>query len=145
MSSRTGWLLALVPLAVIGWLKWQVVSLGESLDAAQQQNETLTAAVNHRDTVITTLQREAQQQAQAEQQLRNSLSGAQRLALKREQDLQRVLNDNALLRDWFSQPLPADVIRLHQRPAFSSTGDYLRWVSSGQPVPDTGQPADHPR
>jgi LysB family phage lysis regulatory protein len=145
MTGRTGWLLALVSLAVICGLKWQVVSLGESLDKSQQQNRTLTAAVNHRDTVITALQREARQQAQAEQQLRNSLSSAQRLALKREQDLQRVLNENETLRTWFSQPLPADVIRLHQRPAFNHPDDYLRWLSSGQPVPDTGQPADHPR
>jgi LysB family phage lysis regulatory protein len=93
--------------------------------------------------VINLLQREAGQQAQAEQQLRETLAGAQRLALRREQQLQKVLNENQALREWFSRALPADVIRLHQRPAFTGTSDYLRWLSDGQPVSDPGKPADH--
>lgn len=143
MSNRMALLSVLMLLALIGWLKWQVVSLGKSLVDAQQQNSTLTAAVNSRDKVITALQREVGQQAKAEKQLRNTLAGAQRLALLREQQLQRALNENQALREWFSRALPADVIRLHQRPAFTDTGDYLRWLSDGQPVPDPGQPADH--
>jgi len=143
MSNRTALLSALTLLAIIGCLKWQVVSLGKSVADAQQQNRTLTAAVNSRDTVITALQREAGQQTEAEQQLRNTLAGAQRMALKREQQLQRALNENQVLREWFSRALPADVIRLHQRPAFTDTGDYLRWLSDGQLVPDPGQPANH--
>ncbi|HBE9080977.1 Rz-like lysis system protein LysB [Serratia fonticola] len=143
MSSRTALLSVLMLLTLIGLLKWRVVSLGTSLADAQQQNSTLTAAVNNRDTVITTLQREAGQQTEAEQQLRNTLAGAQRLALRREQQLQRALNENQALREWFSRALPADVIRLHQRPAFTGTGDYLRWLSDGQSMSDPGQPADH--
>ncbi|HHQ6598172.1 Rz-like lysis system protein LysB [Serratia fonticola] len=143
MSNRTALLSALTLLTLIGWLKWQVVSLGKSLADAQQQNSTLTAAVNSRDKVITALQREVGQQAKAEKQLRNTLAGAQRLALRREQQLQRTLNENQALREWFSRALPADVIRLHQRPAFTGTGDYLRWLSDGQSVPDPGEPADH--
>ncbi|MDQ9126272.1 Rz-like lysis system protein LysB [Serratia fonticola] len=143
MSNRTALLSALTLLAIIGWLKWQAVSLGKSLADAQKQNSTLTVAVNGRDKVITALQREAGQQTEAEQQLRNTLAGAQRLALRREQQLQKVINENQALREWFSRALPADVIRLHQRPAFTGTGDYLRWLSDGQPVPDPGQPADH--
>jgi LysB family phage lysis regulatory protein len=143
MSNRTALLSALTLLAIIGWLKWQVVSLGKSLADAQQQNSTLTAAVNSRDKVITALQREVGQQAKAEKQMRNTLAGAQRLALRREQQLQRSLNENQALREWFSRALPADVIRLHQRPAFTGTGDYLRWLPDGQPLPDPGQPADH--
>lgn len=143
MSKRTALLSALTLLAIIGWLKWQAVSLGKSLADAQQQNSTLTAAVNSRDKVITALQREVGQQAKAEKQMRNTLAGAQRLALRREQQLQRSLNENQALREWFSRALPADVIRLHQRPAFTGTGDYLRWLSDGQPVPDPGQPAGH--
>ncbi|WP_419792802.1 Rz-like lysis system protein LysB [Serratia fonticola] len=143
MSSRSVLLAVLMLLALVGWLKWQVISLGKSLADAQQQNRTLTAAVNSRDTVITALQRDAGQQAEAEQQLRNTLAGAQHLVLRREQQLQRALNENQALREWFSRALPVDVIRLHQRPAFTGTGDYLRWLSDGQSVPDPGQPADH--
>ncbi|RDL16447.1 Rz-like lysis system protein LysB [Serratia fonticola] len=143
MSNRTALLSALTLLAIIGWLKWQAVSLGKSLADVQQQNSTLTAAVNSRDKVITALQREVGQQAKAEKQLRNTLAGVQRLALRREQQLQKVLNENQALREWFSRALPADVIRLHQRPAFTGTGDYLRWLSDGQSVSDPGQPADH--
>ncbi|HHQ4308473.1 TPA: Rz-like lysis system protein LysB [Serratia fonticola] len=143
MSSRTALLSMLLLLAIIGWLKWQVVSLGKSLADAQHQNSTLTAAVNSRNKVITVLQREVGQQAKAEKQFRNTMAEAQRLALRREQQLQRTLNEYQALREWFSRALPVDVIRLHQRPAFTGTGDYLRWLSDGQSVSDPGQPADH--
>ncbi|WP_042840572.1 Rz-like lysis system protein LysB, partial [Yersinia aldovae] len=85
------------------------------------------------------LQDEARQQADNEQALRQSLSHASSLSLSREQRIQRLLNENKVLRDWFATALPADVIRLHQRPAFANPNDYLRWLSDGEQLPAAGQ------
>ncbi|HFF1621931.1 TPA: Rz-like lysis system protein LysB [Yersinia enterocolitica] len=71
--------------------------------------------------------------------LRQSLSHASTLSLSREQKIQRLLNENKALRDWFTTALPADVIRLHQRPAFASANDYLRWLSDGEQLLATKQ------
>lgn len=137
--NRTAALLLVLALAVAGWLKWQVIALGDRLDAAKLENGRISTALTDTRTAITTLQAAAGQLAQEEKSLRNDLNNAHRLALTREQKIQRLLNENQILRDWFNTPLPADVARLHQRPSFTRAADYLHWLSGGEPVPDTGQ------
>ncbi|WP_258089937.1 Rz-like lysis system protein LysB [Serratia liquefaciens] len=137
--NRTAALLLVLALAVAGWLKWQVIALGDRLDVAKLENVRISTALTDTRTAITTLQAAAGQLAQEEKSLRNDLNNAHRLALIREQKVQRLLNENQILRDWFNTPLPADVVRLHQRPGFTGAANYLRWLSDGEPVPNTGQ------
>ncbi|ANJ91916.1 Rz-like lysis system protein LysB [Serratia plymuthica] len=139
--NRVAVLFLLLALAVAGWLKWQVAALGDQLDEAQRENGRISAALNDTRTAISRLQTAAGQLAQEEKDLRTDLDNAHRLALKREQKIQRLLNENQILRDWFNTALPADVARLHQRPGFIGAADYLRWLSDGEPMPDTGQPS----
>ncbi|HFI5325136.1 TPA: Rz-like lysis system protein LysB [Serratia liquefaciens] len=138
--NRTAALFLLLALVVAGGLKWQVIALGDRLDEAQRENVRISAALTVTRTAISTLQTAVRQLAQEEQSLRNDLNNAHRLALTREQKIQRLLNENQTLRDWFNTPLPADVARLHQRPGFTDAADYLRWLSDGEPVPDPGKP-----
>ncbi|MCS4318508.1 LysB family transcriptional regulator [Serratia liquefaciens] len=140
--NRTAALLLVLALAVAGWLKWQVIALGDRLDVAKLENGRISTALTDTRAAITTLQAAAGQLAQEEKSLRNDLNDVHRLALIREQKIQRLLNENQILRDWFNTPLPADVARLHQRPGFTGTADYLHWLSDGEPVPNTGQPPE---
>ncbi|HEI8506080.1 TPA: LysB family phage lysis regulatory protein [Serratia marcescens] len=139
MSRAIGWFL-LLALVVAGWLKWQVVTLGERLDTARRDNDRLAAALTDTRTAIDTLQAAAGRLAHEEEKLRGDLTVAHRLALTREQKIQRLLNENQQLRDWFNTALPADVARLHQRPGFTGAADYLRWLSESESVPNPGQP-----
>lgn len=140
--NRTAALLLVLALAVAGWLKWQVIALGDRLDVAKLENGRISTALTDTRTAITKLQAAAGQLAQEEKSLRNDLNNAHRLALNREQKILRLLNENQILRDWFNTPLPADVARLHQRPGFTGAADYLHWLSDGEPVPTTGQPPE---
>ncbi|WP_145590108.1 Rz-like lysis system protein LysB [Yersinia aleksiciae] len=126
-------------LSMMGLLAWHAHNLKKDLDSAQLVIGTLSAGIESRDNVITRLQDEARQQAENEQALRQSLSHASTLSLSREQRIQRLLNENKVLRDWFATALPADVIRLHQRPTFANPNDYLRWLSDGEQLPAAGQ------
>lgn len=137
--NRIGALFLLLSLAAAGWLKWQVIALGDQLDEAQRENSRISTALTDTRTAISTLQAAAGQLAQEEKSLRNDLNNAHRLALTREQKIQRLLNENQILRDWFNTPLPADVARLHQRPSFTGAANYLRWLSDGDTVPSPGK------
>lgn len=137
--NRTAALLLVLALTVAGWLKWRVVALGDQLGEAQRENGRISTALTDTRAAITTLQAATTKLAEEEQSLRIDLNNAHRLALTREQKIQRLLNENQILRDWFNTPLPADVARLHQRPGFTRAADYLRWLSDGEPVPDTGK------
>lgn len=124
---------------MMGVLAWHAHNLKKELDNAKLVIGTLSAGIESRDNAITRLQDEARQQADNERALRQSLSNASTLSLSREQRIQRLLNENKALRDWFNTALPADVIRLHQRPMFANPNDYLRWLSDGEQLPAAGQ------
>lgn len=129
----------MVIVALLVALGWYANRLSHDIDSANRIIGTLSAGIESRDNVITRLQDEARQQADNERALRQSLSHASTLSLSREQKIQRLLNENKALRDWLTTALPADVIRLHQRPAFASPRDYLRWLSDSEQLPATGQ------
>ncbi len=133
---RIAMMLIVALLVVLGWYANR---LSHDIDSANRMIGTLSAGIESRDNTITRLQDEARQQADNERALRQSLSHASSLSLSREQKIQRLLNENKALRDWFAAALPADVIRLHQRPAFASPHDYLRWLSDGEQLPAAGQ------
>ncbi len=133
-------LLLAAAVAITG-LCWYAATLNDDLEQQTRINGTLAAGIESRDTTITRLQQEAQDQARAELALRQALTAAGRLALTREQRIQGLLNENQTLRDWYGAALPDVVIRLHQRPAFASAADYLRWLSDGEQLPDAGEPA----
>ncbi|EKN4069282.1 LysB family phage lysis regulatory protein [Yersinia enterocolitica] len=125
--------------ALLVALGWYANRLSHDIDGANRIIGTLSAGIDSRDNAITRLQDEARQQADNERALRQSLSHASTLSLSREQRIQRLLNENKDLRDWFATALPADVIRLHQRPAFANPNDYLRWLSDSEQLPAAGQ------
>lgn len=118
-------------------------SLQHDLTSAVQQQDALTAQLHQRDQLITELNQQMQQRAEAELALRHDLSTAAQVMQSREQERQRSLHDNPQSRLWADTDLPADVNRLHDRPAFSSASDYLRWLSGGQILPDPVQPSAH--
>ncbi|UNK21804.1 Rz-like lysis system protein LysB [Yersinia intermedia] len=129
----------MVIVALLVTLGWYSNRLSHDIDSANRMIGTLSAGIESRDNVITRLQDEARQQENNERALRQSLSHASTLSLSREQKIQRLLNENKVLRDWFATALPVDVTRLHQRPAFASPHDYLRWLSDGEQLPATGK------
>lgn len=92
-----------------------------------------------RDGVIDTLQSSAIRNEQALAELRTKLSQAGQLAASRDKKIMRLLNENADLRRWYGTALPDDFKRLHTRPAFDSPDAYLRWLSEGNELPDTGK------
>lgn len=114
-------------------------SLQDDLTTSTRQRNELTASLEQRNQLVTALTQQIREREQAELSLRQSLNEVNQLTQTREQKIQRLLNENKTLRDWANTPLPIDISRLHQRPAFSSSRDYLRWLPDGEPMPDPGQ------
>lgn len=89
------------------------------------------------------LKASAKRNERAQVVLRGQIVAAHALATRRNQTITRLLNENETLRNWYQSPLPDDVARLHARPEFATPDGYLRWLSEGQQLPDTGQPAEN--
>ncbi|TNV09565.1 LysB family phage lysis regulatory protein [Buttiauxella sp. B2] len=138
-------LIILLLLAVAGlvWMKRENSTLTRSFEkanrVASEQKTQNTMLRNQLD--VTAGIRQRNEQAQVD--LRNKLTTANRLAANRGNTVTRLLNENKALRDWYESELPDDIIRLHTRPAFTTTADYLQWLSESGSVSDTRQHAAH--
>lgn len=129
----------LLALAVMGW---HIQRLSGNLDQAQRIIGTLSAGVESRDAVINRLQVETSERQQNELALRQYLGQASLAAATRERNIKRLTDENETLHQWAIAALPDDVIRLHQRPAFTRADDYLRWLSASDQLPVSVQSAE---
>lgn len=135
--------LLLATCALAGLQTWRIGGLHDEADQAQRIIGTLSAGIESRDNAIHRLNDEALRRERQEQSLRIQLSRAGEQARVREVHIQRLLNENQEMRDWYSARLPDGIGRMHQRPAFASAADYLRWLSGGNQLPDTGKLTGH--
>ncbi|MDP9703285.1 UNVERIFIED_ORG: LysB family phage lysis regulatory protein [Rahnella aquatilis] len=136
-------LLLLAALALAGLQTWRIGGLHDEADQAQRIIGTLSAGIESRDNAINRLNDEAVMRERQEQSLRTQLARASQEARDREIHIQRLLNENQEMRDWYSARLPDGIGRMHARPAFASTADYLHWLSGGDELPDTGKRTAH--
>jgi len=136
-------LLLLIALALAGMQTWRISGLHAEAVQAQKIIGTLSAGIESRDNVINRLNDDAVSRERQEQSLRAQLSQAGQRARDREYTIQRLLNENQEMRDWYAAPLPDGIGRMHARPAFASAADYLRWLSGGNELPDTGKLTAH--
>lgn len=133
-----------VALALLGFSNWQLAVKKSELSAAERITGTLSAGIESRDKAITRLNDEAREGAKREATLRLLQGRAGAAALNRELTIQRETDANPTLRDWSAAALPADVIRLQSRPAFSNARDYLEWLSARDKLPAAGQQPAEP-
>lgn len=136
-------ILLLAACALAGLQTWRIGGLHDEADQAHRIIGSLSAGIESRDNVINRLSDEALMRERQEQSLRSQLSQAGELTRVREVHIQRLLNENQEMRDWYAAPLPDGIGRMLQRPAFASAADYLRWLSGGHELPDTGKLTGH--
>ncbi|MEN4905565.1 Rz-like lysis system protein LysB [Rahnella bonaserana] len=136
-------LLLLAACALAGLQTWRIGGLHDEADQAQLIIGTLSTGIESRDNAINRLNDEAVTRERQEQSLRTQLVRASQQARDREYDIQRLLNENQEMRDWYAARLPDGIGRMHSRPAFASAADYLRWLSGGNELPDTGKLTGH--
>lgn len=129
--------------ALAGLQTWRIGGLTDKADQAQHIIGTLSAGIESRDNAIHRLNEDAVTRERQEQSLRAQLTQAGQRARDREYTIQRLLNENQEMRDWYSARLPDGIGRMHARPAFASAADYLRWLSGGDELPDTGKLTRH--
>ncbi|WHZ39283.1 Rz-like lysis system protein LysB [Rahnella bonaserana] len=132
-------LLLLAACALAGLQTWHIGGLHDEAEQAQRIIGTLSAGIESRDNVINRLNDDAVTRERQEQSLRTQLARAGQQARDREVHIQRLLNENQEMRDWYAAILPDGISRMHARPAFASAADYLRWLSGGNQLPDTGK------
>ncbi|HEI6789841.1 TPA: LysB family phage lysis regulatory protein [Yersinia enterocolitica] len=135
-TAPLAWTVAAVLLLASGV---QTYRLSEARQVVIDQQEAETASKNGQ---LITLALTANANNQAQAQLRQQVASADQLLAQRNSQIKRLYRENETLRRWADAPLPDDIIRLRQRPAFTGATDYRQWLSEGHSLPVSGsQPA----
>ncbi|CNF50921.1 Rz-like lysis system protein LysB [Yersinia mollaretii] len=111
-------------------------------EARQVVIDQLAAEAASKNGQLIALALTANANNQAQARLRQQVASTDQLLAQRNSQIKRLYRENETLRRWADAPLPDDIIRLRQRPAFTGAADYRQWLSEGHSLPVSGsQPA----
>lgn len=134
-------IIALLVLAVLGLLYMRHengnlrLSFEKANRVASEQKNQLGMLKNQ----LSVAENLATKNERAQVELNQKLDAAGVRAVRREQTITRLLNENEAFRRWYSAELPDAVRRVHTRAACASAGNCLQRLPESEPLPDAGQ------
>ncbi len=133
-------LFALALVLTIAVLCLALYGQGLRIDLANQKREAtedqVTQLTGERDRLTATLT----EQRAAQAQLQTTQKDLRREIDVRKRRIQELEDENADLKAWAGQPLPAAARRLRQRPVLTGATAYREWLSSGNALPAAVDP-----
>lgn len=126
-------------LAVVLWLRHDNVNLSRSFEKANRVASEQKTTIGMLKSQLAVSQRIARTNEAGQVRLADELTAAGEQAVRREQTITRLLNENEDLRRWYRADLPDAVRRLHTRTACASAGHCLQRLPDSEPLPDAGK------
>ncbi|MFG6090881.1 Rz-like lysis system protein LysB [Enterobacter soli] len=130
-------------IAVVLWQRHENGNLTRSFERANKVATEQKTAIGMLKNQLSVSQGIARRNETAQISLRGELIAAGAMAVRREETITRLLNENETLRRWYSAELPDVVRRLHTRAGCTSAGHCLQRVSEGELLPDAGKRTGH--
>ena len=108
---------------------------------ATERHQQAEQRIQRQAATITTLADTLAEERTAQAALRTTQNQLRQGLSQREQQIKELQRENAELRQWAHQPLPAAARRLRQRPTITGADAYHHWLSgSGAVRAASGQP-----
>lgn len=126
-------------LAAVLWLRHENGNLRRSFDRANKVATEQKNVIGMLKNQLSVSQGIARRNETAQVSLRGELLAAGAMAVRREETITRLINENETLRRWYSAELPDVVRRLHTRTACASAGDCGQRMPEGEPLSDAGK------
>ncbi|SAJ18775.1 phage Lysis Regulatory protein LysB family [Enterobacter cloacae] len=130
-------------LAAVLWLRHENGNLRRSFDRANKVAIEQKNVIGMLKNQLSISQGIARKNETAQVTLRGELIAAGAMAVRREETITRLINENETLRRWYSDKLPDVVRRLHTRTACASAGHCLQRLPEGELLPDAGKRSGH--
>ncbi|EKX4011683.1 Rz-like lysis system protein LysB [Enterobacter chengduensis] len=126
-------------LAIVLWQRHENGNLIRSFERANKVAGEQKNVIGILKNQLSVSQGIARKNETAQVTLRGELIAAGAMAVRREETITRLINENETLRRWYSDKLPDVVRRLHTRAGCASAGHCLQRVSEGELLPDAGK------
>lgn len=130
-------------IAVVLWQRHGNGNLTRSFERANRVATEQKTAIGMLKNQLSVSRRIARTNETAQVSLRGELLVAGAMAVRREETITRLINENETLRRWYSAELPDVVRRLHTRAACASAGHCLQRLPEGELLPDAGKRPGH--
>ena len=130
-------------IAVVLWQRHENGNLTRSFERANKVATEQKTTIGMLKSQLSVSQGIARRNETAQVSLRGELIAAGAMAVRREETITRLLNENKELRQWYGARLPDVVRRLHTRAGCASAGHCLQRVSEGELLPDAGKRTGH--
>lgn len=133
--TRTLAVILALALAALGWQSWR---LNKASHTIEQQDSDLKVkgkrlAKTNSQLIALSILTETNNRKQA--RLYAAAESTNALLRSRQRRIEDLKRENEDLRRWADAPLPADIIRMRERPALAGGAAYREWLSQGDTVP----------
>lgn len=126
-------------IAVVLWQRHENGNLTRSFERANKVATEQKTTIGMLTNQLSVSQGIARRNETAQVSLRGELIAAGAMAVRREETITRLINENEELRRWYGAHLPDVVRRLHTRVGCASAGHCLQRVSESELLPDAGK------
>lgn len=130
----------LFALAAIGYQYQHTQTLEEKITAWETSYNLLNEKYTASEENNRKLQEAEQARAEAKEALIEKQNDLQINAETRQETIVRSHHEIVEIKDWASQPLPAHVVSLYNRPTFRSSTDYLEYLRNSNRLPPGRNP-----
>ncbi len=130
-------------LAAVLWLRHENGNLRRSFDRANKVAIEQKNVIGMLKNQLSVSQGIARRNETAQVTLRGELIAAGEMAVRREETITRLINENETLRRWYGDKLPDVVRRLHTRAGCASAGHCLQRLPESELLPDAGKRTAH--
>ncbi|WP_341516511.1 Rz-like lysis system protein LysB [Citrobacter gillenii] len=134
MTRPLAVVLALVIVA-LGWQSWQLNNARHTIETQGTALEVKAQELSEKNSQLTGLA--ILTETNSREQTRLYAAAEQTIAMlrSRQRRIEELKRENEDLRSWADAPLPADIIRLRERPALAGGAAYREWLSQSDAVP----------
>ncbi|MGX5152708.1 Rz-like lysis system protein LysB [Enterobacter hormaechei] len=133
MTRALAVMLALV-VAALGWQSWRLNNVRHTIETQGEQLATKTQALAKKNSQLIGLSILTETNSRAQMRLYAAAEHTSALLRNRQHRIEELKRENEDLRRWADTPLPADIIRLRERPALAGGATYREWLSQSDAV-----------
>jgi LysB family phage lysis regulatory protein len=132
--TRTRAVMLVVVLAALAWQSWRLNNARHTIDTQGEQLATSAQALAKKNSQLIGLSILTETNSREQMRLYASAEQTSALLRYRQHRIEELKRENEDLRRWADTPLPADIIRLRERPALAGGAAYREWLSQSDAV-----------
>ena len=121
-------------LAALGWQTWRLADASQTISTQADELRSKSQALAKSNSQLISLSILTETNNREQARLYAEAEQTSVLLRQRQHRIEELKRENEDLRRWADTPLPADIIRLRERPTLTGGAAYRQWLSASDAV-----------